>query len=117
MVETNFRIGDRVEFTHPKTGQVVSGTVQKHLRNGRISVSGDNGIRIKWQAENFRPTKVPAPAREHNPFTAGDRVMFTDKHDKSCFGTVKSVRDERITMNVDGGMYRVRGHFKTFQKA
>lgn len=121
MTTQDFHKGDRVEYTDPRTGKVHTGTVSRimyHETGERLSVDIDDGGRIRWGAKNFRPsnTKAPAKAHQHNPFTKGDRVMATGNKGKGRCGTVVSVRDERISVDLDDGMTRLRGHFSLYQK-
>jgi hypothetical protein len=113
----SFRKGDRVEVTD-SNGVLRTGTVRSILNDGmRLSMVTDDGRIFKWLTEKFRPTAAPAPAKERvvNPFAKGDRVETDDKKDGVLYGLVASVRDEKITMDVDGGESRVRGHFKFFR--
>ena len=110
-----FRIGDRVECTNPRDNAVIVGTVKGFLDGERISVTLDDGSGFRWHWKYFRPNATVAP-RIVNPFVVGDRVETDEKNGSITYGTVISVRDYKITMEVDGGIgSTIRGPFKLFR--
>lgn len=109
--------GDRVEFTNPQTSKVIHGTVSKvNTQNGSVSVDGDDHMTYTWGWQHFRPSAVPQSPAETNPFRIGDRVEW-DVKGKTRYATVKAIRSDRITADIDDDLATVRGNFRGFRKS
>jgi hypothetical protein len=96
-------------------GKERHGVVTRVGRDEKVHVHCDDGSAWKCSPRGVKPSDKPAPARNTPTFRKGDRVETDDKKEGVLYGLVDSVRDEKITMIVDGGGSRVRGHFKFFR--
>lgn len=102
---SDFHKGDRVEVTHPKTGEVITGIVKStNCKGGRISMAADDGkMKYTLVPRLLRKSAKPLPAVlvTPNPFVKGDRVEWTKQDGTVYHGTVKSTRNDRVTAFLD----------------
>lgn len=115
-VRTQLHLGSRVRYFHHQT-QVLTPGIVVEFRATEVAIQ-DEATRQQWwlpyaaiitdpDAHPSPAASGPKPEKSNVDFRIGDTVGFTDKYLREHFGTVVRVNDKTISIDSDGGRWRV----------
>ena len=115
-VRTQLHLGAHVTFFHHQTQQLTPGIVVE-FRQTEVAVQ-DVATRKQWwlpyvavvpdpATHRAAESSAPKPTKSSLNFQLGDTVGFTDKYLREHVGTVVRVNDKTVSVDSDGGRWRV----------
>ncbi|MET0962362.1 MAG: hypothetical protein ABWY05_06020 [Noviherbaspirillum sp.] len=120
-IQKNLHVGAQVEFFHHPINALAAGKVLK-LRPTEALVQLDGTNHAWWlpypaivadpaQRPPAAASSPAAPVADTIEFQVGDVVGFTDKYLREHVGTVVRLNQKTVSINCDGGSWRVSRHF------